>query len=33
MSSDNILVTDQGYENLTPTPKEIDEVVKLIKSG
>ncbi|KAF2684570.1 putative Xaa-Pro aminopeptidase [Lentithecium fluviatile CBS 122367] len=30
---DNILITEEGYENLTPTPKEIDEVVKIIKSG
>lgn len=29
--SDNILITDDGYENLTPTPKEIDEIVKIIK--
>ncbi|CAI6337205.1 unnamed protein product [Periconia digitata] len=28
---DNILVTDSGYENLTPTPKEIDDVLKLVK--
>lgn len=28
---DNILITDDGYENLTPTPKEIDEIVKIIK--
>lgn len=30
---DNILITKEGYENLTPTPKEIDEVVKIIKEG
>ncbi|KAF2636779.1 putative Xaa-Pro aminopeptidase pepP [Massarina eburnea CBS 473.64] len=28
---DNILITENGYENLTPTPKELDEVVKIIK--
>jgi hypothetical protein len=28
---DNILITDDGYENLTPTPKEIGEIVKIIK--
>ncbi|KAF1948464.1 putative Xaa-Pro aminopeptidase [Byssothecium circinans] len=28
---DNILITEGGYENLTPTPKELDEVVKLVK--
>jgi Xaa-Pro dipeptidase len=31
--SDNILITDEGVENLTPTPKEIDEITKLVKSG
>ena len=30
---DNILITEEGYENLTPTPKEIDDIVKIIKSG
>jgi Xaa-Pro dipeptidase len=30
---DNILVTEEGTENLTPTPKEIDEITQLIKSG
>jgi Xaa-Pro dipeptidase len=30
---DNILVTDNGVENLTPTPKEIDEITQLVKSG
>jgi Xaa-Pro dipeptidase len=33
LGSDNILITDDGYENLTPTPKEIDEIVKIIKEG
>lgn len=27
---DNILVTENGYENLTPTPKEVDEMRKII---
>lgn len=31
--TDNILVIDGGVENLTPTPKEIDEITKLVKSG
>ncbi|KAF1976147.1 putative Xaa-Pro aminopeptidase [Bimuria novae-zelandiae CBS 107.79] len=30
---DNILITKDGHENLTPTPKEIDEVLKIVKSG
>ncbi|OAL03484.1 putative Xaa-Pro aminopeptidase [Phaeosphaeriaceae sp. SRC1lsM3a] len=30
---DNILITEGGVENLTPTPKEIDEITKLVKSG
>jgi hypothetical protein len=30
---DNILVTEDGVENLTPTPKEIDEITQLVKSG
>ncbi|KAL5113841.1 hypothetical protein ACEQ8H_008261 [Pleosporales sp. CAS-2024a] len=30
---DNILVTQDGYENLTPTPKEIDEIAQLLKSA
>ncbi|KAF2035295.1 putative Xaa-Pro aminopeptidase [Setomelanomma holmii] len=30
---DNILITDDGVENLTPTPKEVDEIVKIVKSG
>jgi Xaa-Pro dipeptidase len=32
-NTDNILVIDGGVENLTPTPKEIDEITKLVKSG
>jgi Xaa-Pro dipeptidase len=31
--TDNILVTEDGMENLTPTPKEIDEITQLVKSG
>jgi len=31
--TDNILVTEDGIENLTPTPKEIDEITSLVKSG
>ncbi|KAL1643035.1 hypothetical protein SLS61_009423 [Didymella pomorum] len=30
---DNLLVVDGGSENLTPTPKEIDDITKLIKAG
>lgn len=30
---DNILITEGGVENLTPTPKEIDEITQLVKSG
>ncbi|PVI06293.1 putative Xaa-Pro aminopeptidase [Periconia macrospinosa] len=30
---DNILITESGYENLTPTPKEIDDVLKLVQGG
>lgn len=32
-NADNILITEGGVENLTPTPKEIDEIIKLVKSG
>ncbi|KAF2705546.1 putative Xaa-Pro aminopeptidase pepP [Pleomassaria siparia CBS 279.74] len=28
---DNILITKEGYENLTPTPKEIEDLKKIIK--
>ncbi|KAF2805474.1 putative Xaa-Pro aminopeptidase [Mytilinidion resinicola] len=28
---DNILITESGYENLTPTPKEVEEMGKIIK--
>lgn len=31
--ADNILITKDGYENLTPTPKEVDELKNIIKSG
>jgi Xaa-Pro dipeptidase len=31
--TDNILVLEDGVENLTPTPKEIDEITQLVKSG
>ncbi|KAH7064090.1 putative Xaa-Pro aminopeptidase [Paraphoma chrysanthemicola] len=30
---DNILIIEGGVENLTPTPKEVDEIVKLVKEG
>ncbi|KAF2198439.1 putative Xaa-Pro aminopeptidase [Delitschia confertaspora ATCC 74209] len=30
---DNVLITEDGYENLTPTPKEIDEMKRIILSG
>jgi len=28
---DNILITDSGYDNLTPTPKEVHEMEKIIR--
>jgi len=31
--TDNILITEKGVENLTPAPKEIDEITSLIKFG
>ena len=31
--ADNILITEDGVENLTPTPKEIDDITKLVNSG
>lgn len=30
---DNILITESGHENLTPTPKEIEDIVNIVKSG
>ncbi|KAF2656867.1 putative Xaa-Pro aminopeptidase [Lophiostoma macrostomum CBS 122681] len=27
---DNILITEDGYENLTPTPKEVDDVTRIV---
>ncbi|KAI8931236.1 hypothetical protein NX059_011584 [Plenodomus lindquistii] len=30
---DNILITNDGVENLTPTPKEVDDITALIKSA
>jgi Xaa-Pro dipeptidase len=30
---DNVLITKDGFENLTPTPKEIDDITQLVKSG
>ncbi|KAH8805606.1 putative Xaa-Pro aminopeptidase pepP [Xylogone sp. PMI_703] len=30
---DNILITKNGYENLTPTPKTVDELEKIISSS
>lgn len=30
---DNILITEDGYENLTPTPKEVDEITRIIREG
>lgn len=30
---DDVLVVDGGYENLTPTPKEVDDIVRIIKTG
>jgi Xaa-Pro dipeptidase len=30
---DNVLITKDGVENLTPTPKEVDDVTKLVKEG
>jgi Xaa-Pro dipeptidase len=31
--TDNVLITKDGSENLTPTPKEIDDITSLVKSG
>ena len=31
MVTDNILITEEGYENLTTTPKEIDEILAIVK--
>jgi Xaa-Pro dipeptidase len=28
--ADNILITEDGYENLTPTPKEVDDITKIV---
>ncbi|KAF2469641.1 putative Xaa-Pro aminopeptidase [Lindgomyces ingoldianus] len=30
---DNILITEEGSENLTPTPKEVEDLVRIIKAG
>lgn len=30
---DNVLVTEEGYENLTPAPKEVGEVLGIVGSG
>ncbi|KAF2113318.1 putative Xaa-Pro aminopeptidase pepP [Lophiotrema nucula] len=30
---DNILITKEGHENLTPTPKDPEEIIKIVKSG
>ncbi|KAF1830741.1 putative Xaa-Pro aminopeptidase pepP [Decorospora gaudefroyi] len=30
---DDVLITKDGVENLTPTPKEIEDIVRLVKSG
>ncbi|KAH7120782.1 putative Xaa-Pro aminopeptidase [Dendryphion nanum] len=30
---DNILITEEGYENLTPTPKEVEDIKRIIKEG
>lgn len=30
---DNVLITKDGIENLTPTPKEVDEITQLVKSA
>ncbi|KAF2260705.1 putative Xaa-Pro aminopeptidase [Lojkania enalia] len=30
---DNILITEHGYENLTPTPKEPEEIENIVNSG
>lgn len=30
---DNILITKHGYENLTPTPKQIEDLEKIINSS
>jgi Xaa-Pro dipeptidase len=31
--TDNVLITKDGHENLTPTPKEIDDITQLVKSA
>lgn len=30
---DNILITKSGYENLTPTPKDPEEIIRIVKAG
>ncbi|OAL48005.1 putative Xaa-Pro aminopeptidase [Pyrenochaeta sp. DS3sAY3a] len=30
---DNVLITESGIDNLTPTPKEVDDIIQLVKSG
>jgi Xaa-Pro dipeptidase len=32
-AADNLLITEDGYENLTPTPKEVDEIKKIINGS
>jgi len=27
------LITESGHENLTPTPKAIEEIIDIVKSG
>ena len=27
------MITESGIENLTPTPKEVDEIIQMVKSG
>jgi hypothetical protein len=31
-SLDNILITKDGYDNLTDTPKEVEDILKLVNS-
>jgi Xaa-Pro dipeptidase len=29
---DNVVITKDGVDNLTSTPKEVDEIIQLVKS-
>jgi Xaa-Pro dipeptidase len=32
-AADNLLITEDGYENLTPTPKEVEDINKIVKGA